>query len=296
MKQLSPEFREHIEQEATTLCRCWIMELGNGDKLGFTDHDQDLIVNGTVCERSAGAESSGIEERLGLSVDSAQISGALRSDTISTADIAAGKYDNARITTYIVNWSQPDLFSIDQVMMIGEISEEDGIYRFELRGISSSLDQTKGRQFIRRCQADLGDNRCGIDLSNGLYSAEGTVLETRSAFDLTASGLDEFENGWFTFGALEWISGENSGSRIEVASHIRSENSVTVTLWSPMAAVVLPGDQFTITAGCNKQFETCRAKFLNPANFQGFPHMPGDEVSLTHAGNQTEFDGGPIVP
>jgi uncharacterized phage protein (TIGR02218 family) len=34
------------------------------------------------------------------------------------------------------------------------------------------------------------------------------------------------------------------------------------------------GDAFTITAGCDKHFKTCKAKFDNSVNFRGFPHVP----------------------
>ena len=43
------------------------------------------------------------------------------------------------------------------------------------------------------------------------------------------------------------------------------------------AAPSLPGDTFTVTAGCDKQFATCQAKFANAVNFRGFPHMPGND-------------------
>ena len=35
---------------------------------------------------------------------------------------------------------------------------------------------------------------------------------------------------------------------------------------------------FTIVAGCDKRFETCRTKFANRLNFRGFPHMPGNDA------------------
>jgi hypothetical protein len=37
------------------------------------------------------------------------------------------------------------------------------------------------------------------------------------------------------------------------------------------------GDAFTVTAGCDKHFATCQAKFANAVNFRGFPHMPGND-------------------
>ena len=32
-----------------------------------------------------------------------------------------------------------------------------------------------------------------------------------------------------------------------------------------------------LTAGCDKQLATCRAKFANAASYRGFPHMPGND-------------------
>ena len=37
------------------------------------------------------------------------------------------------------------------------------------------------------------------------------------------------------------------------------------------------GDGFRLIAGCDKTFETCKAKYANAANFRGFPHMPGED-------------------
>ena len=51
MKRLSPEMKEHIEGEVTTLCRCWIIETKDGERLGFSDHDEDVLLLGVLCER-----------------------------------------------------------------------------------------------------------------------------------------------------------------------------------------------------------------------------------------------------
>jgi uncharacterized phage protein (TIGR02218 family) len=54
-------------------------------------------------------------------------------------------------------------------------------------------------------------------------------------------------------------------------------------LWQPFAHAIEPGDAFTVTAGCDKQFTTCRTKFANAVNFRGFPHMPGPDYILAVA-------------
>ncbi|MEP0456366.1 MAG: phage BR0599 family protein, partial [Roseibium sp.] len=56
------------------------------------------------------------------------------------------------------------------------------------------------------------------------------------------------------------------------------------------------GTQIRVSAGCDKQVSTCRAKFANELNFQGFPHMPGTDFVLSYPTRNTgENDGGVLV-
>ena len=66
-------------------------------------------------------------------------------------------------------------------------------------------------------------------------------------------------------------------------------------LWLQMPKVISPNDSFIVTAGCDKVFETCRGKFSNGVNFQGFPHMPGNDfVAFYPNRNDGNNDGSPI--
>ena len=58
---------------------------------------------------------------------------------------------------------------------------------------------------------------------------------------------------------------------------------MTLELWQAMAEEVAVGDAFTVTAGCDKHFKTCKAKFDNGVNFRGFPHVPGDRLRARRA-------------
>jgi len=58
---------------------------------------------------------------------------------------------------------------------------------------------------------------------------------------------------------------------------------VTVSLWQTPAVGISIADAFTIRAGCDKQFSTCKAKFSNVANFRGFPHIPGNDFVIENA-------------
>jgi uncharacterized phage protein (TIGR02218 family) len=59
-----------------------------------------------------------------------------------------------------------------------------------------------------------------------------------------------------------------------------------------MANGVVAGDGFTVTAGCGKQFATCKAKFAIGANFRGFPQVPGTDFLLFHPKQGGKNDGG----
>jgi uncharacterized phage protein (TIGR02218 family) len=107
-----------------------------------------------------------------------------------------------------------------------------------------------------------------------------------------ASGLDGFAADWFTRGLVTFTSGANAGRKQEVKRHVAGVEA-TIELWQPMAQAIVPGDAFLVTAGCDKHFATCQAKFDNAVNFRGFPHMPGNDF-LTAVGRPGDpaNDGG----
>lgn len=294
MKTISQEMKNHLQGEVTSLCRCWILKTALGEELGFTDHDENIILKGVLCEKNAGVEASQIEESLGLNVNTNDVEGALQSNHITAEDINAGKYDNARVSTYIVNWQALDQFILDQVSLMGEITQEDGYFRMEFRSLSSQLEQTKGNHFISECQADLGDGRCKVFLDRPEYKVQGQIAEVLSPLVLRVTALDTFESGWFRGGHLTWLSGENVGRRIEITEQINSNRNNVLHLWQPMPYAIQPQDQFSLHVGCDKSFETCKRKFSNTLNFRGFPHIPGNDFVLSYAANSDVFDGEPI--
>ena len=51
---------------------------------------------------------------------------------------------------------------------------------------------------------------------------------------------------------------------------------------------------FTVTAGCDKTYPTCRDRFANVVNFGGFPHMPGNDFALSYPNQGSGNDGGKL--
>ena len=148
--------------------------------------------------------------------------------------------------------------------------------------LAHELGQQQGRTYQYACDATLGDARCGIDLDDPAYKGAGSVTAASSAALFAASGLGAFADGWFTGGLLTWTSGGNAGRQMEVKRFASAGAAAEIELWRSMASPIAPSDGFTITAGCDKIFATCKAKFANQLNFRGFPHMPGNSYVLAY--------------
>ena len=86
-------------------------------------------------------------------------------------------------------------------------------------------------------------------------------------------------------------------------THRVASDGVLIDLWQAMPQPIAAGDTFTVTAGCDKRFATCRDRFANGVNFRGFPHIPGNDFVTSYAvqggpGNDglEPDDGGMIKP
>nr|WP_245419729.1 DUF2163 domain-containing protein [Phyllobacterium salinisoli] len=268
------------------------MRREDGVALGFTDHDRQLSVSGVACQPQTGMTGSEASTALGLSIDSAEIEGALSSLAIHQADIERGLYDDATVETSLVNWSSPQ----DRVMLrrsiIGKITVVDGKFTAELKSSAADLDKIHGRRVMRDCDAELGDGRCGVNAGDPRYSAQGVVVESGDAAFL-ASGLESFQPHWFDNGRLTWIEGANAGKTAIVVSH---GSTGRLALRHIPADPVTVGDRFRVVAGCDKSFAQCRVKFANTINYRGFPHLPGNDAAYAYVNSDAEFDGGPLVP
>lgn len=72
-----------------------------------------------------------------------------------------------------------------------------------------------------------------------------------------------------TNGVLTWTTGNNAG----LSYPVKGQDATSIELFIPTMANIQPGDNFSVTAGCDKTFETCKLKFSNAVNFGGFPHI-----------------------
>lgn len=278
MKTVSNNLKTHISAEVTTLATCWKIARRDGAVMGFTSLDVDIIVDGLTYRAESGISPSAVQTTSSFAVDNLEIEGMLSSSAITEADISAGFYDFAELEIFMVNYADLSQGKLQlRRGLIGEITFGKNQFVAEVRGLSQKLSQRIGNIFSPQCRAILGDTKCAKNLSSFTFSASVSSFESQQVF--SASALLQAA-GYFNFGALTFTSGANLGLQMEVKEFAAGK----LTLVLPMPYAVAVGDAFTIVAGCDKNFDTCKSKFANALNFRGEPHVPGIDKVLETAG------------
>ena len=271
MKTLPPGLQDHLDSGATTLCWCWRIARADGATAGYTDHDLPVAFDGVTCEAASGFTASEVQSTLGLAVDNLTVTGALSSATLNEHDLAAGLYDDAAIEIWRVNWASPDQRVLMRKGNLGQVTRAKTAFQAEVRGLAHRLNQPVGRAYGYSCDADLGDARCTIALDDPTFTGSGVVASVTDNRRFAVSGLDAYTDQWFTGGRLVFDRRREREPRDGGEAPRRLGIAVTIELWQAMSEAVAAGDAFTITAGCDKQFATCKAKFDNAVELPRLP-------------------------
>jgi uncharacterized phage protein (TIGR02218 family) len=274
MQHLPTAFATHLAQEVTTLATCWSIKRKDGVTLYFTSLDCDVVVDGNRYEAADSMSVSAVSSQAGLTVDNLEFEGMLSAAAITEEDILSGRYDHAEITIFIVNYADPAMGKLHlKTGWLGEVTLQGGQFIAEMRGLTSRLQQAIGEVYTSGCRATLGDGRCKVNLAS--YTFTGSVTATEAAYAFKDSTKTQ-ANSYFAGGVITFTSGANNGLRMEV----RDFSAGRFGLFLPMPNAIAVGDSFTVSAGCDKQFDTCVTRFTNALNFRGEPHVPGTDKIL----------------
>ncbi|MCM2291908.1 DUF2163 domain-containing protein [Allorhizobium sp. BGMRC 0089] len=291
MRDIETAFAAHLAEDATTLCSCWRVTRSDGTVLGFTDHDRDLTFLDTTFQAASGFSASDGEAENTLAASTLDIAGGFSSAAITEADLIAGRYDGARIEVYRVNWQDVSQRLLTKVQEIGEVKRQTGQFTAELRSLTARLSQQQGRGMSRRCDATLGDSRCGVDMTVSGRTLAATVVSMPSSDRVIVSGIETYGDDYLRYGRLTVTSGSETGLAADIETSRAATGGTVLTLWLPLEVTLGAGDTLSLTIGCDKSFATCRDSFANASNFRGFPHMPGADFAYSYVSGQTTHDG-----
>ncbi len=250
-KAVSAGLATHLAQSSTTLATCWKVTRTDGTVLAFTDHDRGLTLDadglGAVVYRPSNSFlRSAIETGEKLAVDHLDIVGVLDSAEIVEAGLIGGRYDNAEVKIFLVNWADLGQGILKQRRgWLGEVDLKDYGFTAELLGLTQAYTDRIVELISPRCMAELGDARCKVVLEPAdwqpltAYSVgdvvRATVFNDRRFVAVAAGTTASGEPAWDTTignttpdGSVLWVAG-NSFVKFGAAAGVTSRKRFTVT-------------------------------------------------------------------
>lgn len=190
VKTLTANMQAHLLQRTLTLSNMWKMTRQDGTILGFTDHDEDLTYDdgfgALLYEARSGMSASALSSSNEMRVDTQEADGLLTSTRITSNDIRAGRYDNAEIRHFKVNWQDLSASMGDIKMKIthtGEVGTKNQVWVTELRALAQAYSQNIIDLIQPQCGVDLGSLKCKVRLDPPFWApfVNYTVREARDA-------------------------------------------------------------------------------------------------------------------
>ncbi|CAK8163528.1 putative Beta tubulin [Candidatus Xenohaliotis californiensis] len=262
---------DEISNKVSSIALCWKIARLDGTALYFTNHDNDIVHNGTMYIATISFNPSELSQSIKMDNGGFEIDGIIDSKLIKRHDLISGLYDGAEIHYLLIDTEdefKPAVLVrhgyINAIKIIGET------FVAEIEDVLSKSSNNICASYSMLCRASIGDALCKIDLTK--ISVSGTVERATSNRVFFDSRLIP-DSGRYTAGKIIFTSGLNRGSTFTIKKHVYGEVALTT---SPDFAITA-GDQYNITPGCEKTIEACFFKFGNSINFRGEPYIPVNE-------------------
>lgn len=266
-------FSDRLAPELTTIALCWRVARADGVVLGFTSHDAPIDVGGLRYAASPGMTPSAISAGLGLDVSTMEFAGALSAAAMTDDDLAAGRFDAAQLTIFMVDWAAPAAGTLPVARgtlgpVVRDVTAGGGAFTATVSGPTAAFDALAVESCTPTCRAELGDRRCRVDLAPLTTLATAAAGSARDR--VTVAGLAPADR--FIDGRVRCLDGGNAG----LDARITAVDGDTLLLIEAFPCDV--GSRIELRQGCDKTLATCAARFGNAANFRGEPHVPGTDV------------------
>jgi uncharacterized phage protein (TIGR02218 family) len=265
----------HQGQSSTTLCACfYAVSPIDSTVVAMTSLDRDLTglpgYSGVTFKSTTGVSASKSEDYSGAQSGQMEVDVFLIAAGITEADLTAGKWARAPYTLFVTNYEALNMGQL--IMKSGYCGEtrQIGVYaQLELKGLNNCLTAQIGTVTRPECPYDLGDARCGVDLTPYTHTGTLTSVTSQSVFIDTARTEtgDYFDNGKISFS-----TGPNAGYTAQIDNWDAATK--TFRLRQPMPYLPVAGNAYTAIRGDQKRYyEDCVLKFNNGNNNGSMPFM-----------------------
>jgi len=258
-------FREELETVATY----WRIFRTDGTTLAFTSHDRALRFDGIVHRAAPGMVPSAIRLTDDLSLDSAEVDGALSHDAISERDLAAGRFDNAWVEIGAVDWEtleSAQLFA----GRLGNLEQGDESFSAQLRSLKAILERDLVPRSSPTCRATFCGPGCGLSAARFTrrVALAAINLDDNAVQFAGIVGEDHVD------GEVRFLAGPQTGLRFGVVA----ASAQGLILDRPLDQTIQIGTMALVREGCAHTLSDCSNRFGNAINFRGEPFLPGNDL------------------
>ncbi|WP_394270062.1 DUF2163 domain-containing protein [Qipengyuania sp.] len=261
--------RAFFTAELDTAASWWRILRRDGAAHAFTTHDRDLWFGGHRHLAAPGMLPSSIRRTVDLADDEAEVDGALSHDTITEAEIRAGAFDGAQISMGIVDWETLEALTL-YGGTIAAVSQDGGHFSAQLRSVKAALDVDDVPRTSPSCRARFCGPGCTLPASRFTRRAALTAVDHDNGVVSFATAHPEA----YLHGSVRWIDGPHAGQAMDILD----VTPVGFTLARLLSPDLRPAHRAWLREGCDKTIATCAARFANVINFQGEPHLPGNDL------------------
>lgn len=262
--------RVWFEQELEAAATFWRVIRRDGVTLGFTAHDRDLWFDGVLHRAAPGMMPSAIRRSADFEPDSAEVDGALSHGSIAAVDLAQGRFDGARVMIGLVDWETLERTTLYRGS-IGTVTEQAGSFSAALRSRKIELQRDPVPRTSPSCRAAFCGPGC--TLSGARFTHDG-LLTSFDPVTNAASVTAPVAAGQLVGGTLRWLDGPYAGLTMGIAAAAGGG----LVLDIPLDQAPPAGSRVIVREGCDHRLQTCSSRFANAINFQGEPHLPGNDL------------------
>ena len=278
-----------------SLTNIWEIKRTDGYVIRMATTDKDVYFEGHWF-KAAGPNPSDMEQGEALAETDFDIAGILDHKNITAQDLYANKYDNAKLTHWVVDLERPWMWFRKHVWWIKRTIMSDGMFKAEVAGAERFLTVPLGRKYERDCDKVLGSLECGAQvvsftrlvsevpstatggvISGSVRDTSAFTVPVESGFPMVDLSPDPDTIPIWAFGKVEFLTGANEGQTLQIGYEVGAAvegSDMSITLAYPAEYNIRVGDQVRVTAGCDGTLQTCSNIFNNRINFGGQPLMP----------------------
>ena len=251
----------------------------DGSVYGFTTLDSDIRFNDglhtVVYDCSNELRPQNIQQDLTYEPDTTDLLGWF--NKVLEKLILAGRFDRAELTIYRVSYLH--LEDGAEVMAYGTVGEVDfasnakSKRKVEYVSLKGQLEQNVNQMYSLTCRTEYGSDECGMPFVWENGSVTGVGSSPYLAFRVTGPSRPA---GYYDFGVIEMLTGDNTGAELEVESWT-ADGTVQLSFLAPYP--MKNGDTLRIRVDCGKTEIDCKAKG-NIINMRAEHLTPTEEAGV----------------